>query len=99
MFEAGFTCILSKSLMNTRTKIKHSPSAMLNFFISNVARLEKEGANSVCGRKQSCVTVFADVCVSTTAVVEQVSSLGPKSTDNRLIVCTFLFCLYLCTET
>ena len=29
----------------------------------------------------------------------QVSSLGPKSADNRLIVCAFLFCLYLCTET
>ena len=29
----------------------------------------------------------------------QASSLGPKSADNRLIVCAFLFCLYLCTET
>ena len=41
-------------------------------------RLEKEGANEVYGRKQSGVTVFANVCVSATKVAEQVSSLRPK---------------------
>ena len=32
-------------------------------------------------------------------VVEQVSSLGPKGTDNHLIVCAFFVCIYLCIET
>ena len=32
MFEAGFTYILSKSLMNTRTSLKYSPNGGYLFF-------------------------------------------------------------------
>ena len=36
MFEAGFTYILSKSLMNTRTKNRRFPSGDLLFFITEI---------------------------------------------------------------
>jgi hypothetical protein len=37
------------------------------------------------------VTVFADVCVSTTVVVEQVSLLGPKNTEQHSLFGVFSF--------
>ncbi len=36
MFEAGFTCILSKSLMNTRTKDREITSVVSLFFVFHI---------------------------------------------------------------
>ena len=51
MFEAGFTCILSKSLMNTRTKTEQKLSLFLLFFqgirVSSLAEFISENSSFI----------------------------------------------------
>ena len=62
MFDAGFTCIFSKSLMNTRTRKKHIAVAMCFFQRNKSLRIcEIRFAREILLRNVKCLRAWVDL--------------------------------------